>query len=233
MTPSAALRHGLRRHGGDMARSRLLAPARLAFGALTIAAVVAQYTHRANPSAFYTVNYFSFFTNESNLFATALLVYGAYVGLRGASQGRSSLYDLLRGAAVVYMTITGVVFALLLSRSAQALPWANAVVHYVMPVVIVLDWTLDPPGRPIRRRRAARWLIFPAVYFGYTLVRGAIVGWYPYPFLNVTTYGYERVLVNGVGVLIAMTVLGIAALRVGNRLRARSAGSGDPSPASP
>lgn len=203
-----------------MTRSRLLAPARLAFGALTIAAVVAQYAHRANPSAFYTVNYLSFFTNESNLFATALLLYGAYFGLRRDGEGRSSL-DLLRGAAVIYMTITGMVFTLLLSRSAQALPWANAVVHYMMPIVIVLDWTFDPPRRPITRARAARWLIFPAVYFAYTLIRGAIVGWYPYPFLNVTTYGYGRVLVNGIGVLIAMTVVGIATLRVGNRAFAR------------
>lgn len=204
-----------------MTRSRLLAPSRLALGVLTILAVAAQYAHRANPSSFYTVNYFSFFTNQSNLLAAALLLYGAYIGLRGGGASRPSWYDLLRGAAVLYMTITGVVFALLLSRSPQALPWANAVVHYVMPVVIVLDWLLDPPRALIARRSAARWLIFPAVYFSYTLIRGAIVGWYPYPFLSVTAHGYGGVVANGVGILIAMTAVGSATLLVGNRLHAR------------
>jgi hypothetical protein len=204
-----------------MTRSRLLAPARLALGALTIAAVIAQYAHRANPSAFYTVNYFSFFTNESNLFATALLLYGAYLGLRRGGGERSSLYDLLRGAAVIYMTITGAVFVLLLSPSHEAVPWANAVVHYGMPIVIVLDWLLDPPRARITWRRATRWLIFPAVYFGYTLIRGAIVGWYPYPFLNVTVHGYGGVVANGVGILVAMAAVSSATLLLGNRLHAR------------
>ena len=100
-----------------MIRGRPLALARLAFGLLTIVAIVAQYAHRENPSAFYTTNFFSFFTNESNLFAAGLLLYGAYRGLRWGEQASSSAYDLLRGAAVIYMTITGVVFVLLLSSS--------------------------------------------------------------------------------------------------------------------
>ncbi len=204
-----------------MTRSRLLAPPRLVFGVLTIVAVVAQYTHRANPSGFYTVNYFSFFTNESNLFAAALLLYGAYVGPRSGGASRRSLYDLLRGAAVLYMTITGAVFALLLSRSPESLPWANAVVHYVMPVVIALDWVLDPPSSQVTPSRAGRWLIFPLVYLSYTLIRGAIVGWYPYPFLNVTIHGYARVLANGVGVAIAMILVAITVLLVGNRLNSK------------
>ncbi|HST54991.1 MAG TPA: Pr6Pr family membrane protein [Solirubrobacteraceae bacterium] len=238
-----------------------LTTARLAFGVLTLVAIVAQYTHRDHPSSFYTVNYLSFFTNLSNLLAAGLLLYGAYLGLRqhrpsghhaspnrpsaphaspnapqaspnapraSASPGGppnerndSSPYDLLRGAAVVYMTITGMVFTLLLSRSAQALPWANAVVHYIMPVVIVLDWLVTPPQMPLTRARAARWLIFPAVYFVYTLVRGAIVDWYPYPFLDVDAHGYARVFANGVGVLVAISAVGMAALLAVNRLGAR------------
>jgi hypothetical protein len=202
-------------------RGRLLALARLAFGVLTIVAVAVQYAHRMNPSAFYTTNFLSFFTNESNLFAAGLLLYGAYRALRPGGQVSSSAYDLLRGAAVIYMTITGVVFVLLLSPSSESVPWANAVVHYAMPVVIVLDWLIDPPRMRITRTKAWRWLIFPAVYFSYTLIRGAITGWYPYPFLNVATKGYGQVLADGVGILIGMTVVGSATLLLGNALRVR------------
>jgi len=203
-------------------RRRLLALARLAFGVLTIVAMAVQYAHRADPSAFYTTNFFSFFTNESNLFAAGLLLYGAYRGLRPGGQASSPAYDLLRGAAVIYMTITGAVFVLLLSGSNESVPWANAVVHYVMPVVIVLDWLIDPPRSRITRGRASSWLIFPLVYFSYTLIRGAIVGWYPYPFLNVTTKGYGQVLADGVGILIGMIAVGSATLMVGNARWRRS-----------
>jgi len=203
-------------------RRRLLALARLAFGVLTIVAMAVQYAHRADPSAFYTTNFFSFFTNESNLFAAGLLLYGAYRGLRPGGQASSPAYDLLRGAAVIYMTITGAVFVLLLSGSNESVPWANAVVHYVMPVVIVLDWLIDPPRSRITRGRASSWLIFPLVYFSYTLIRGAIVGWYPYPFLNVTTQGYGQVLADGVGILIGMIAVGSATLMVGNTRWRRS-----------
>ncbi|MFI4993577.1 MAG: Pr6Pr family membrane protein [Solirubrobacterales bacterium] len=204
-----------------MIRGRPLALARLAFGLLTIVAIVAQYAHRENPSAFYTTNFFSFFTNESNLLAAALLSYGAYRGLRRGEQESSSAYELLRGAAVIYMTITGVVFVLLLSGSSESVPWANAVVHYVMPVVIVLDWLIDPPRMRVTWRKALRWLIFPVVYFGYTLIRGAITGWYPYPFLNVAAKGYGQVLADGAGILIGMIAVGSATLLAGNRLRER------------
>ena len=207
-----------------MTHRRTLALARVAFAALTIVAMAAQYAHRENPSAFYTTNFFSFFTNESNLFAAALLGWGAYRGLRPGGWSGSSTYDLLRGAAVIYMTITGAVFVLLLSGSSESLPWANAVVHYVMPVVIVLDWLIDPPRARITRGKAWRWLIFPVVYFGYTLIRGAITGWYPYPFFDVAGKGYGRVLADGVGILIAMIAVGSATLRAGNGLRGRRAG---------
>ncbi len=215
-----------------MPQRRTLALPRLAFALLAIVAIVAQYAHRANPSAFYTANFFSYFTNESNLFATALLLYGAYRGLRpdgwsstatdGSKADGPRAYDLLRGAAVIYMVITGAVFVLLLSGSAPSVPWANAVVHYLMPIVIVLDWLVDPPRSRIAWHRTWRWLIFPVVYFGYTLIRGAITGWYPYPFFDVTSNGYGRVLADGMGILIAMIAVGAATRRAGNRLRART-----------
>ena len=229
-----------------------LTSARLIFAVLTVVAVAAQYLHRGKPSGFYTVNYFSYFTNDSNLLATALLLLGVWRYARTArsqadrsapavaggsalaAAGGSALavaddradtgasaYDLLRGAAVLYMAITGMVFTLLLSRSDQALPWANAVVHYIMPVVIFLDWLVDPPRARLTRAKAARWLIFPLVYFAYTLIRGAIVDWYPYPFFDVSAHGYGRVLANGVGVLVGMLLVGAVTLLVGNARRAR------------
>ena len=63
-------------------------------------------------------------------------------------------------------------------------PWINVLLHYVMPVVVVAGWL----RRPVRTQRGATgWLpvlAFPLAYVAYVLVRGAMVGWYPYPFLD-------------------------------------------------
>jgi hypothetical protein len=69
---------------------------------------------------------------------------------------RSALFDGARTGAVLYMAITGFVFALLLSWLQEelqtAIPWVDFVVHKLMPVVLVVDWLVDPP-----RHRAPWW----------------------------------------------------------------------------
>ncbi len=92
--------------------------------------------------------------------------------------------------------------------------------------MIVLDWLIDPPRMRVTRRKALRWLIFPVVYFGYTLIRGAITGWYPYPFLNVAAKGYGQVLADGVGILIGMIAVGSATLLAGKAARASRGSDG-------
>jgi hypothetical protein len=69
------------------------------------------------------------------------------------------------------------------------LPWVNIVLHYIMPVVMVVDWLVLPPKTTLSLQQTAYWLIYPLVYLVYTLVRGAAVGFYPYPFLNPATAG--------------------------------------------
>jgi drug/metabolite transporter (DMT)-like permease len=87
-------------------------------------------------------DYFSYFTLLSNLFAAAMLLHGA---LRPAHT-RSRTVELLRGAAVVYILTTGIVYLLLLSGHAPVYPWVNAILHYLMPVAVTLDWLSDSPS---------------------------------------------------------------------------------------
>jgi hypothetical protein len=51
--------------------------------------------------------------------------------------------------------------------------------------------------------------VFPLAWLVFTLVRGEFVGFYPYPFLNVTDHGYPTVLVYSL--LVAALFLGLAA----------------------
>ena len=70
--------------------------------------------------------------------------------LAGAAMWRKDdtpALDFLRGAAVVYMTVTGVVFTLLLRGTDvdTTIPWVNTVVHEAGPLFILADWFVLPP----------------------------------------------------------------------------------------
>jgi hypothetical protein len=162
-------------------------------------------------------DYFSYFTVLSNLFAAAMLLYGV---LRPARE-RSETVELLRGAAVVYILTTGIVYLVLLSGKAPAYPWVNAILHYLMPVAVTLDWLLDPPRvrlDPIRM--VVMWMVFPVLYIIYTLARGAIVDWYPYLFVNPhRSGGYLLVAGDCVAVGVGIIALIAGTTWAGNRRR--------------
>jgi hypothetical protein len=152
-------------------------------------------------------DYFSYFTVLSNLFAAAMLLHGA---LRPAGE-RSRTVELLRGAAVVYILTTGIVYLLLLSGHPPAYPWVNAILHYLMPVAVTLDWLLDPPRvRLDPARTLVLWMAFPLLYVIYTLARGAIVGWYPYFFVNPHRGG-GYLLVAGDSLAVGIGILALIA----------------------
>jgi len=161
---------------------------------------------RANNPGFTPGNFWSFFTVQANTFAAIVLLVAAWKAddLRG-----SRAFDLIRGAAVVYLSTTGVVYGLLLSGYQEALqttlPWVDTLLHRIMPIVMVADWLIDPPYRRISLRDAAWWLLFPFAYMVYSLIRGPIVDWYPYPFLDPNNAGgYGAVALYSVGIAVGV-----------------------------
>jgi hypothetical protein len=163
---------------------------------------------------FSATDYFSYFTELSNLFAASIFLYGA---IRPATT-RSSGMELLRGAAVVYMLTTGIVYAVLLSGHSVSYPWVNTVLHRVMPVAVALDWVIDPPRVRLRLSQTILWMSFPFVYVTYTLIRGAIVNWYPYFFVDPRRHGgYLLVAGDCVAVTVGIVALVVATTWVGNR----------------
>jgi hypothetical protein len=166
------------------------------------------------------VNFFSYFTILSNILGAVVFLIGGIGLLRGGAGAP----DLLRGAAALYLVITGVVYGVALAHydTPQVIPWVNAVVHKVTPLVFLLDWLLDPPRRPLRMPRAAvAWLAFPVVFLGYSLARGPVAQWYPYPFLDPREHGYGRVAFSCVIVAAAFVAAAAGLCWVGRVLRGR------------
>ena len=78
------------------------------------------------------------------------------------------------------------------------------------------------PGR-LRIWHPFAWLAYPIGYLGFWLVRGPIVGEYPYFFIDVDELGYAGVAV-WTGILVAgFLVLGLVMLIV-DRIRVRGQG---------
>jgi hypothetical protein len=165
-------------------------------------------------------DYFSYFTVLSHLFAAAMLIYGALMPHK-----RSLTVEMLRGAAVVYILTTGIVYLLLLSGHAPEHAWVNTILHYLMPVAVTLEWLLDPLRVHLDpARTAVLWMAFPLLYVVYTLARGAIVDWYPYFFVNPHRGG-GYLLVAGDCLAVGIGILALIAVTTWAGNRRRGAGS--------
>lgn len=142
-----------------------------------------------------------FFTAQSNVLVIAYLV----VAIVRAGEGRV-IAPRLRGAVTSWILITGVANAALLADGSIAVVIAGVVasptpsgvgdllLHYVVPLMMLVEWILVRRAPSPRWRDALLWTIYPLVYLVVVAARsqlGADVGFpYPYPFLDPTTPGW-------------------------------------------
>jgi hypothetical protein len=188
---------------------------RLAGAAAITAAIVGQYIH--------SLNFFSFFTIESNILTIAVFGIGAILLIRSA--GPDPLwFGVGRAAVTAYMATTGIVYNTLLRgvvvSEGATLDWSNEIVHVIGPILMVLDWLFAPGRRALEWKHIWIVVIFPIVWAVYTMIRGPFVddptqavlnpdyagGWYPYPFLNPVTSAQGYVSVAFYVVLIAAVI---------------------------
>jgi hypothetical protein len=196
---------------------RVLAVLRLLLGSLALAAIGWQLSIHLR-LGLSVVNFFSYFTNLANLLASMLLVALAV----WPATHDSERWHEARWLSAVNMAVVGIVFALLLRDAdlGALRPWVNNVLHYLMPVAVVLDWLAFPPRRPLARGVAFTALILPTLYLAYTLVRGAAIDWYPYPFLDpAKAGGAGAVALYALGIAVTFLLLALALVRVGPRTR--------------
>ena len=202
-----------------MSRRTILIWSRLFFALLTLAAIAAQLVVHIR-KGFNIVNFFSYFTNLSNIFAAVVMLIGAIYLVRHREPTATD--DLIRGASVAGMAVVGIAFSVLLRNEdlGSLMPWVNCVIHYIMPVVVVLDWLYQPQKSKLGFTQIAYWLIFPLLYLAYVLIRGALVGFYPYPFLNPANVGgYQVVFLYSVVMVALFLLISWILITLGNRLR--------------
>jgi hypothetical protein len=140
------------------------------------------------------VRFFSFFTVESNL-----LMLATSIALVLDPERDGALFRIVRLDALLGIAITWIVFALVLSKIVHVeglAAWINFGLHDASPVLALVGWLLFGPRPRIDARTIALAFVWPVAWIVYTLARGALVAWYPYPFLDAATLGYPRVFAN-------------------------------------
>lgn len=149
----------------------------------------------------------SFFTIQSNVLSGMV---AAQLALRPDRDGIA--WRSLRLASVVGITVTGIVYSTVLAKihepDGTAETFVNTLVHYVVPIMMVVGWLAFGPRPRIDRNAVLGSVLSPALWLIYTFVRGAIWRWYPYPFLDVVTHGYPRVILNALLVTIVLAAVG-------------------------
>ncbi|WP_085317051.1 Pr6Pr family membrane protein [Derxia lacustris] len=174
--------------------------------------------------------YFGYFTILTNLLVALACSFAALAPVSRA--GRWLLRPRVSGGIAAGIVLVGLGHHFLLRQlSAQDGPqWlADELLHYVTPPAYLLWWWLAARSQPLAWADAAMWCVYPVGYFVLTLLRGAITGLYPYPFIELPALGTERTLLNA-GVLLgvfaatgyALVALDRLARRATSRARATS-----------
>lgn len=154
------------------------------------------------------VSYFGYFTLLTNILCAAVLT-AHWLG--GDSGGRAFLRSPgVTTTAATSIIVVGVVYHLLLAST-----WSptgidlvvDTMLHTVMPILFVMAWTRLVPRGAIALQQTPRWSSYILGYAIYILIRGAILGEYPYPFIDVTALGYGTALRNAALLGVAFVAL--------------------------
>ena len=162
-----------------------------------------------------TIITLSYFTNLTNI----LIVVMAWALLRG--RGRVAEFfaaPSVQAACSLYILFVGLVFWFVLGGPQDVEAWwlwiPEVTAHTLSPLLGVVWWARYVPWGALRPEQPVVWLGYPIAYLAYWLVRGPIVGEYPYFFIDVNELGYDGVAVWS-GILVAgFLVLGMTMLSV-------------------
>lgn len=150
-------------------------------------------------------DFFTYFTIWSNILVAIIMW---MLVANPSRDGR--IFRVLRLDTVLMISVTGIIYQLLLAGSAKNTGLevvTNLFEHQLTPIITVLVWLLVGPRRQIPWIAIPLALILPIGWAIFALIRGAIIGAYPYGFLNVSANGLASVLAYIVGIAIFGVVL--------------------------
>lgn len=154
-----------------------------------------------------TLSYFTNLTNTLVVVMAASLLSGRGRLARWFSSAPA------QAAFSLYILFVGLAFWFVLGGPQDVEAWwlwiPEVTAHTLSPLLGVVWWVTSIERGRLRLWHPVAWLSYPIAYLGYWLVRGPIVGEYPYFFIDVDELGYAGVAV-WTGILVAgFLVLGL------------------------
>jgi hypothetical protein len=151
-----------------------------------------------------SVVFFSYFTILSNMLAAVALT--APLVAPGSTLAGWGERSSTRIAIAVHLAVTATIYHALLADLWDPKGWrfvSDTLLHTLTPALFLLDWLARGGRGPAKWSAALKALIFPSLYGVWTLLHGALSGFYPYPFLDVAKRGYP-----GVGITLLIMAAG-------------------------
>jgi len=196
---------------------------RILAGIAVLAAIGTQITDKVIHDAFVPTEYFSYVTVQSSLMNIVALIVGGIFALRSSRD--TELLTAVRMSLVAYAVIVGVVYNVLLRDIVSVgyvstITWPNEVIHVIIPIFLILEWLLAPGRETLSFKRIGFAIAYPLLWVAFTLVRGPLTGWYPYPFLEPDgAGGWPSVWLYVVAIatfIVVMATIAISVTRIHN-----------------
>jgi len=166
-----------------------------------------------------SLTYFGFFTVTTNI----LVALAVSVTLLQPSSKLRHIFERqsVRAAIALYIFVVAVIYYALLAadhhpEGISAL--FNIGLHFVMPVLYILDWLIFADKGDIPYKSAPYWTLYPLAYGAFNLIRGHFTGFYPYPFLDISKIGVGAVSLNMLGFALFYGFGGLAVIFLGRAL---------------
>ncbi|MHA2048933.1 MAG: Pr6Pr family membrane protein [Promethearchaeota archaeon] len=166
-------------------------------------------------------NGFKSFTMQTNLMVTIWLTLA--IIWHNKPDTLEKIMGPLKGAFTLYISITFLFFAVLLSWMYQPTGFAaftNLILHYITPIAFIIDWVLTENEKRYKWKYLLYWIIYPIGYLVFAFIHGTFTGNYLYYFLDASVFGILILVV--VSLLVGVgSILGCIYILV-NRKRIKS-----------
>jgi hypothetical protein len=173
---------------------------------LVIAVLVYVYALRIGVGDGNPFDFFGYFTNQTSLLASVVLITSGWFAIVGRSAPRA--LPLVRGIATSYLLVVAVVYNVLVPGTGSAPPWVSVLLHIVFPLVVALDWLLIGDRLRLPWRMLRLVLPYPIVWLTVVLIRGITDGWVPYGFL-LPERGLASLVEHIAGLIAAIVCAGV------------------------
>ncbi len=167
-----------------------IAAIRLVTAFAILASITWQITDRLVHNLFRPAEYFSYFTIQTSLIAAVTLAVAGWFAWQGRVETHT--LNLVRLSSVAFTVVVTLVYNMLLRGLPNApedgnYDWPvmpNEILHVWAAIILLIDWMLSARRVNLRLRSIFWVLLFPLAWLGYSIVRGLIVNWWPYWFIN-------------------------------------------------